>query len=142
MPSIYLCFLLVVEALGRLIHNVKREGKIGGVKVSRSKEITHTLFVDDVLLFGIGAEENIREYASLLDKYKKAKSMLINIGKSSMNHNEFMKYISQQEREIIPYLAIALTKGFKYSMFFVKSNSYSFQDWARLYKKFEAQVSS
>ena len=72
--SLYLpfVFLLVADALSRLIHNAKREGKIEGVKVSRSEEITHTLFVDDVFLFGIGVEEKLREYASLIDKYKKA----------------------------------------------------------------------
>ena len=59
-------FLLVADALSRLILKARREGKIEGVKVSRSKEITHTLFVDDVLLFGIGAEDNMKEYASLI----------------------------------------------------------------------------
>ena len=57
-------FLLVEEALSRLIHNAKREEKIEGVKVSSLEEFTHTLFVDDVLFFGTGVEENIREYAS------------------------------------------------------------------------------
>ena len=81
--SLYLpfVFLLVADALSRLIHNAKKEGKFEGVKVSRSKEITHTLFVDDVLLFKTGAEEKLREYASLIDKYKKATGMLINIEK-------------------------------------------------------------
>ena len=81
-------FLLVVDALSRIIHNAKREGKIEGIKVLRSKEITHTLFVDDVLLFGIGVEEKLREYASLIDKYKKSTRMLINIDKSILDHKK------------------------------------------------------
>ena len=48
--------------------------------MSSMEEITHTLFVDDVLLFGKGSEENLRVYASLLDKYKRATCILINIG--------------------------------------------------------------
>ena len=40
--------------------------------MSRLEKITHTLFVDDVLSFGIGAEDNLKEYASLVEKYKKA----------------------------------------------------------------------
>ena len=43
-------FSLVADALSRLILKARREGKITGVKVSRSEEVTHTLFVDDVLL--------------------------------------------------------------------------------------------
>ena len=59
--------------------------------MSNTKEITHTLFVHDVLLFGKGTKENLRLYASPFEKYKKATCMLINIGKSSLNHNEFME---------------------------------------------------
>jgi len=36
-------FLLVVEALSRIIHNVKESRVIKGIKVSKSKEVTHTL---------------------------------------------------------------------------------------------------
>ena len=43
----------------------KREGKIEGVKVSSEEEVTHTLFVDDVMLFGVGTKENIKEFAAL-----------------------------------------------------------------------------
>ena len=82
-------FLPVADALSRLILKARREGKIEGVKVSRSEEITHTLFVDDVLLFRIGAEDNLKEYASLIEKYKKATWMLINIEKLLLVHNEF-----------------------------------------------------
>ena len=47
-------FLLVAEALSRLIHNAKEIRKIEGIKVSNLEEVTHTLFVDDVLGFGKG----------------------------------------------------------------------------------------
>ena len=47
-------FLLVADGLSRLILEAKREGNIAGVKVLRMEEVTHTLFVDDVLLFRVG----------------------------------------------------------------------------------------
>ena len=55
-------FLLVAEALSRLIHQYKEVKKIEGVKVSSTKEITHTLFVDDGLLLGKGTVENFRAF--------------------------------------------------------------------------------
>ena len=64
--------LLVADALSRLILKEKREGKIEGVKVSSEEEVTHTLFVDDVLFFGVGTKENPKEFAALIEKYKKA----------------------------------------------------------------------
>ena len=47
-------FLLVAEALSRLIHNAKEIRKIQGINVSNLEEVTRTLFVDDVLGFGKG----------------------------------------------------------------------------------------
>ena len=47
-------FLLVAEALSRLIHNAKEIREIEGIKVSNLEEVTRTLFVDDVLGFGKG----------------------------------------------------------------------------------------
>ena len=82
-------FLLVADALSRLILKARREEKTEGVKVSGLEEITHTLFVDDVLLFRIGEEDNLKEFATLIKKHKKATGMLINIDKSLLAHNEF-----------------------------------------------------
>ena len=79
----------MVDSLSRLILKARREGRITIVKVPRSEEVTHTLFLDDVLLFGIGDEENLKEYAILIEKYTKATMMMINIEKSMLVHNEF-----------------------------------------------------
>ena len=81
-------FLLVVDALSRLILKAKEEGNNEGVKVSSEEEVTHTLFVDDVLFFGVGTKENPKEFAALIEKYKKATGMLVNIDKSMLVHNE------------------------------------------------------
>ena len=47
-------FLLVIEGLGLLIKDAQRKGKIKGIKVSSLLAVSHLLFVDDVVLFGIG----------------------------------------------------------------------------------------
>ena len=63
--------------------------------MSITKEINYALSMDDVLLFNKGLEEDIRVYASLLDKYNRDTRMLINIGKSSLTHNEFTEALAQ-----------------------------------------------
>ena len=40
-------FLLVVDALSRIIEQEKREGSFKGIKVTHSEELSHILFVDD-----------------------------------------------------------------------------------------------
>ena len=114
------------DALIRLILKVRKEGQIEGFKVSSSEEIKHTLFVDDVLLFGIGVEDNMKEYASLIEKYKKATRMLINIDKYLLAHNKFSEELVQQSKEILSYPTDSMSIGFNYLGFSLKSNSYAF----------------
>ena len=87
-PLSLFIFNLVANALSRLILKARNEGMVTGVKV-RTEEVTHTLFVDDVFLFGIGEEENMKDYAILIEKYKKETRMMIIIKKSMLAHNEF-----------------------------------------------------
>lgn len=47
-------FLLIIEGPILLLHKAKANGIIKGVKVSGAIAITHTLFVDDVMIFGKG----------------------------------------------------------------------------------------
>ena len=50
-------FLLVIEGIILLLHNAKEEGSIKGVNIYGSIYLTHTLFVDDVIVFGNGIFE-------------------------------------------------------------------------------------
>jgi len=43
-------FLLVAEGLSRAILKARRQRKLLGIKIGRRGQITHLLFVDDVLL--------------------------------------------------------------------------------------------
>ena len=45
-------FLLVAEALTISIHNYREERMIKGVRIDNQIELTHVLFLDDVLMFG------------------------------------------------------------------------------------------
>ena len=108
----------------------------------RTEEVAHNLFVDDVFLFGIGEEENLKEYATLIEKYKKATGMLINIEKMMLAHNEFLEELIQRSNEILSYPTKSMAHGFKYLGFLLKPNSYTFKDWMWLYQKVEYRVSS
>ena len=82
-------FLLVAEALSKIIHKAKLDGAIKGIKVSTTEEVTHTFFVDDVLLFGEGTIRNLEAFLALIDKYRRATGMVVNVEKSNLIHNEF-----------------------------------------------------
>ena len=97
--------------------------------MSNTEEVTHTLFVDDVLLLGERTLKNLEAFIALIDKYRRATRMVVNIEKSNLIHNDFPEDMLQRSREIIPYQITLLEEGFKYTGFKLKPNCYSFQDW-------------
>jgi hypothetical protein len=56
-PLSPLLFLLVVESLSRIDEEGQFEGFFSGLKVANGLAITHLLFMDDVLILGIGSIE-------------------------------------------------------------------------------------
>ena len=56
-PLSPLLFFLIIEILSLLITHAHRRGHIVGIKVSSSLNLTHLLFVNDVILFGLGTVE-------------------------------------------------------------------------------------
>ena len=55
--TITLLFLFVIEGLSRMINEAKLKGSLSGINISCVPHITHLLFVDDVILFGLGIVE-------------------------------------------------------------------------------------
>ena len=53
-------FLLIAKALSRLLNRAREENLIKGVKVTNQTDLTHGLFVDDVLMFGEGTLNNLQ----------------------------------------------------------------------------------
>lgn len=49
--------MLITKALSLLVKKVVEENKLKGVRMSTNAMLRHLLFVDDVLLFGLGFEE-------------------------------------------------------------------------------------
>ena len=53
-PLSPLLFILVIEGLSLLIKDARSNGLIRGIRISPSLALTHLLFVDDVILMGLG----------------------------------------------------------------------------------------
>ena len=54
-PLSPLLFLLTIEGLSKLILDAKTKGFVKGIKVCKDLSTTHSLFANDVLLFGMGS---------------------------------------------------------------------------------------
>jgi hypothetical protein len=77
-------FFIMVEGLSRLISKAKKLGLLKGIKVSPEVFLTHFLFVEDIMIFGVGNLKEFLQLKSILDLFFTATSMQINRSKSSM----------------------------------------------------------
>ena len=65
-----------------MIKDARDNGLIRGIKFSPALTLTHLLFVDDVILMGMGSIQDWLAFESLLDCFCKASGMHINADKS------------------------------------------------------------
>ena len=91
--------------------------------------ITHTLFMDNILIFGEGSYYEWNHYHSIISLFCDASGLAVNVQKSifvcSCNDME----IRNQIASLLPYKMIGLEGGFKYLGFFLKPNGYNKGDF-------------
>lgn len=124
-PLSPLLFLLVIEALSRLLNLAKATGKIIGIKVSKHFNITHLMFVDDVLLFGIGDHEEWVHYKRILDLFCMASGMIISVPKSCLYFHDLISMTGDLIGRSFPYEVKELDGGIKYLGYNLKPNAYT-----------------
>ena len=134
-PLSPLLFLLVIGGLCRLIILVEHEWSILGVKVSSSQSITHPLFVDDVLLFGIGLSLEWISFKDIITLFTSASRMRVSLRKSTLFQNNSFVDVLSQISNLFSYQLNPLEKGFKFFGYFLKPNGFEKEDWSWMPKK-------
>ena len=85
-PLSPLLFVLVMEALGRMLDKAVHEGCMSGFSVGnlegRSMAVSHLLFADDTLIFCEPDLDQILILRMILIWFKAVSSLKINLGKS------------------------------------------------------------
>ena len=82
-------FLLVIEGFSKLLLQEKENKLIKGIKVSGSIYLTHTLFVDDVMIFGMGDIYEWTHIKALVDILCGASGMPISSHKACISYSSF-----------------------------------------------------
>lgn len=84
-----LLFLLVAEWLRRMLSEAKIRGELQGMIISQALEITHVLFVDDIIIFYNGSNHSVNKLIfEILSLFGKATRIRINARRSSFSfHN-------------------------------------------------------
>lgn len=139
-PLSPLLFLLVIEALSRLIISAKREGLIRGLKISEVCYLTHLLFVDDVLILLDGSVQDSTTFTRILNLYTKATGMEVNRSKSSITLVGTSANEAHVARHAFPYTNQSLDRGLKYLGYWLKPTCQKIADWVWLVTKIEKRL--
>ena len=132
----------MIESLILLIADAQKRGKITGIRVTPNICLTHLLFVDDVLLFGLGTLEEWQGYKEVLDLFCSATSMTISVEKSSFLFSDIEEGTREQILSLLPYSMEPITTGFKYLSYRLKPLGYCTNDWHWIVKNFERRISN
>ena len=128
-PLSPLLFILVIEGLSLFLKDAKGGGKIKGIQISASLSLTHLLFVDDVVLFGLGTLVEWMAFEVLLENLCVASGMYISVDKSRFIFNELEEGVLNSIRLFLPYNVDPIHMGFKYLGYFIKPLGYGVKDW-------------
>lgn len=94
-------FLSVTQALSSLIANSKNLGLFEGLKLTRHVPvITHILFANDTLLFGVASKEKAMTFSKIIKDYSLASGENVNFQKSSIMFNR--KCLVNLKHDILP----------------------------------------
>ena len=74
-------FWLVIKGLIILISKDKSDGRIKGIKFGQDLKISHMLFVDDIMIFGIGSGCEWSFFSDIIELFCNVLSMSINQSK-------------------------------------------------------------
>jgi hypothetical protein len=108
-----------------------------GIFISPTLQITHLLFVDDVLIFCNGLSGDAEKLREILDLFGKATRMMINDRKSSMSIQNMEEEEIGIYRSFFPFEIREFNASLKYLGFHLKPNSYRKTDWLWMIAKLE-----
>jgi len=140
-PLSPLLFILAMNSLSLHINKAVRENRCQPLKICRNLSISHNLFVDDIIMFGILCKFTWLCFYGILFNFQKATGLQRNSAKSVIYHND----IYQEEVEWLSALfgmeVQPISDGIKYLGFQLKANGYSKVDWQWISDRFYKRIS-
>jgi hypothetical protein len=119
----------VIKGLSRAIQEQVRENNIEGIVVARGLNITHLMFVDDVILFGSGKFLEWESFKEVMDLCCNATRMAFSPHKSYFLEVRWKEEDLVVLKGILAFEVTLVEVVFKYLGFFLKLYCYTKTDW-------------
>ena len=123
-------FILIMEGLSSLMTCAKSDGSILGIKLNDFIQLTHLLFIDDVVIFLDGSCQDNSNFLKLFNIFLKATSMEPNNNKSTIILVHFSVNESKHTMGLFQFEHKNLGYGLKYLGFHLKPNDYHTTNWS------------
>ena len=117
-------------------------GNLNGIQISQHLQITHLLFVDDVLIFCSRTVRDVDTISEILIIFSTKNGMEINAGKYMLSTNNLEAKEPRHISVTFPFQQEVLDGGLKYLIFFLKPNDYLKKDWKWLLEELEKRLKS
>ena len=110
LPLSPLLFLLVAKGLRRSIREAKRLRTFRGIQIALDLQLTHLLFVDDVLIFCSSSARDLNTLTKIVYLFSIATGMEINVGKSTLS-THLLNAVERQEYLNLFPLSVGILEG-------------------------------
>jgi hypothetical protein len=91
-PLSPLLFLIVAKGHNRSLKEAVGFGNIKGINVGTSYNVTHLLFVDEILIFHEGTRRMVKKLRGIINLFCEVKGITLNIDKSTISLWGLMEY--------------------------------------------------
>ncbi|KAJ4780270.1 RNA-directed DNA polymerase (reverse transcriptase)-related family protein [Rhynchospora pubera] len=78
-------FIMAMEILTRAMTKAVAQGRIQGIKVAEAgPTVTHVIYADDLVIMGDTADQELIEYANIMNRFGQASGLVVNPAKSKI----------------------------------------------------------
>lgn len=113
-PLSPLLFILAMNLLSLHINKAVSENRCQPLRICRNNYISHNLFVDDIIIFGMLCRLTWLWLYDILKKLQRATSLQINESKSALLHNDGNLELIEWISSLFGIEARSINQGMKY----------------------------
>ena len=123
-PLSPLLFLIVAKGLSRAILYANRRGSFLEIRIANNLNITHLLFMGDILIFCDGLIKDAEKLLDILTLFGRATCMILNEQNSNLTPINMEDLDLQRYTALFPFTLNYLDDGIKYLGLRLKPNNY------------------
>lgn len=131
-----------MNSLSLHINKVVNENMCRPLKICSNISISHNLFVDDIILFGLLCRVTWICYYEIIKNFQMATGLIVNNEKSAIYHNENNQEAVEWLSDLFGIKVQSITCGMKYLGFQIKANGYTKSDWSWILGRFHRRISA